>query len=83
MLREKESLLAQKQELEKTIFKQNTDNSFSDDELKLKEKKMNLETKLKENFNQTNKKVEMLEKIEDNIFQEVVRPEKVINPKKL
>lgn len=83
MLREKESLLAQKQELEKTIFKQNTDNSFSDDELKLKEKKMNLEIKLKENFNQTNKKVEMLEKIEDNIFQEVVRPEKVINPKKI
>jgi hypothetical protein len=38
--------------------------------------------KLKENLKKSNNKVNMLEKLEDDLFQEVVRPEKVINPKK-
>ncbi|MDD5020876.1 MAG: hypothetical protein PHR82_01920 [Endomicrobiaceae bacterium] len=94
LLQEKQNLLAQKQELEKTISKQSEDNiqksannSLSEEDktanLKLEEQKNILESKLKENFKKTNNKVEMLEKIEDNIFQEVVRPEKVINPKKI
>jgi len=90
LLQERQTLLSQKNDLEKTISRiqeKTSAGGFSEEKasenFKLKEQKKNLETKLRENLKKSNNKVDMLEKLEDNLFQEVVRPEKVINPKKI
>ena len=57
----------------------NQTNSMSD----LAQKKKQLQEKLNEEVETTNKKIEQLEQIETNIVQEVVRPEQVVNPKKI
>ncbi|MDD4166445.1 MAG: tetratricopeptide repeat protein [Endomicrobiaceae bacterium] len=90
LLQERQTLLSQKNDLEKAISgmqEQTSGSGLSEEKasenLKLQEQKKNLEMKLKENLKKSNNKVNMLEKLEDDLFQEVVRPEKVINPKKI
>ena len=49
----------------------------------MEDKREQLQQELKNEINKTNEKLDLLEQIELDIVQEVVRPEKVINPKKI
>ena len=73
-----------KQELEEKIDKQNQNSSNKHNEIKnLEEQKKNLQQQLMKEFNKQNAKMELVEQIELDIVQEVVRPDKVVNPKKI
>jgi len=73
-----------KQELETKIKRQEYNDSNSRNEIKtLEEEKKSLQQQLTQEFGKANAKMDLVEKIESDIVQEVVRPDKVVNPKKI